>query len=126
MPMYSCVYILNNSVLSLSLSLHKITNAYHFLKCENYHPILYLHTCASLYGSSVVFSLHLNSLNLLQLSHRTSYASVCKIICLVQFNRVQNTFARKVFMLYLVMKPEYVRPSIHCECEKKYLKGSNL
>lgn len=53
-------------------------------------------------------------LNLLQLSHRTSHASVCaKIIRLEHFNRAQNIFARKVFMLYLAMKPpEYDQPSL--------------
>lgn len=56
-----------------------------------------------------VYLLILNSLNLLQLSHRTSHASVCKIIHLEHFNRAQNIFVRKRFMLYLAMKRCNVR-----------------
>lgn len=100
---------LHFKILKLPLGAHIIIHAY--CVC-----IIYFLCC-------VVYLLILNSLNLLQLSHRTSHASVCKIIHLEHFNRAQNIFVRKLFMLYLAMKlPEYDRCKMYswvCALAKK-------
>lgn len=91
------------------------------LRCWNCRGAHIIHAYA-LFISSVVYLLILNSLNLLQLSHRTSHASVCKIIHLEHFNRAQNLFVRKRYsMLYLAMKlPEYDRCTAHLRvCARK-------